>query len=81
MSSRRAAIIIAAEQLQTIRSGIGDELPDDIVEFMKALTDKTIDSPFIDPTVPATVPSGIPPVEIIEPFSLVPLPEHTSEAQ
>jgi hypothetical protein len=54
---------------------------DDIVEFMKALTDQTIDSPYIDPTVPAKVPSGIPPVEIIAPFSLVPLPEHTSEAR
>jgi len=54
----------------------GDEI-DDIVEFMKALTDRTIDSPLIDPTVPASVPSGIPPVPIIEPFSLVPLPEHS----
>lgn len=58
---------------------LSDQDVDDIVEFMKALTDRTIDSPYIDPTVPATVPSGIPPVEIIEPFSLVPLPEHTSE--
>jgi phosphotransferase system enzyme I (PtsI) len=42
----RAAIIIAAEQLQTIRSGIGDELPDDIVEFIDThllmLEDKVI---------------------------------------
>jgi cytochrome c peroxidase len=58
---------------------LSDQDIDDIVEFMKALTDRTIDSPYIDPTVPASVPSGIPPVEIIEPFSLVPLPEHTSE--
>jgi cytochrome c peroxidase len=58
---------------------LSDQDIDDIVEFMKALTDKTIDSPFIDPTVPATVPSGIPPVEIIEPFSMVPLPQHTPE--
>lgn len=56
---------------------LSDQEIDDIVEFMKSLTDRTIDSPFIDPTVPASVPSGIPPVEIIAPFSLVPLPEHS----
>jgi cytochrome c peroxidase len=46
---------------------------DDLVEFMKALTDRTIDSPFVDPTVPESVPSGLAPVERIEPFSLVPV--------
>lgn len=57
--------------------GLTDTEIDDIVEFMKSLTDRTIDSPFIDPTVPGTVPSGIPPVEVIAPFSMVPLPQHT----
>lgn len=50
---------------------------DDLVAFMQSLTARSIDSPFIDPTVPERVPSGLPTVQRLEPFSLVPLPQHT----
>lgn len=61
------------------RLGLTDDEVDDIVEFLKALTDRSIDSPYIDPTVPdpEEIPSGMPPVQKIPPFSLVPLPEHS----
>ncbi len=59
--------------------GLSDAEIDDIVAFMRALTDTTIDSPYIDPEVPERVPSLMPPVERIAPFSLVPLPEHNGQ--
>ena len=63
------------------RLGLTDAEVDDIVEFMKSLTDRSIDSPYIDPTVPDAeeIPSGMPPVEKIPPFSLVPLPQHRGD--
>ncbi len=52
-----------------------DQEIDDLVAFMHALTDRTIDGRS-DPTVPERVPSGSPVVEARAPFSMVPLPEH-----
>lgn len=44
----------------------------DIVAFMCSLSDTSFQSPYIDPTVPAEVPSGLPPVEALPPFSMTP---------
>lgn len=52
-----------------------DDEVDDIVDFMRALTDRTIDGR-ADARVPDAVPSGLPTVEKLEPFSLVPFPQH-----
>lgn len=45
---------------------------DQIVAFLGSLTDRTIDSPLVDPTVPLSVPSGLAPPEPLAPFSRVP---------
>ena len=54
---------------------LSDQEIDDLIAFMRALTDRTVDGRS-DPTVPERVPSGLPVVEAREPFSMVPLPEH-----
>ena len=52
-----------------------DEQVDDIVAFLRALTDRTLDGR-ADPRVPDSVPSGMETVEKLEPFSMVPFPQH-----
>jgi cytochrome c peroxidase len=49
-----------------------EEEIDDIVAFLRSLTDTTIDSPIVNPEVPESVPSGLLPVEPLPPFSRVP---------
>lgn len=43
-----------------------------IIEFLEALSDRSINSPLVDPTVPLTVPSGLDPPVDWAPFSRVP---------
>jgi len=52
--------------------GLSEEEIGDLVAFLRTLTDYTVDSVLIDLTVPANVPSGLTPPEILEPFSRVP---------
>ena len=51
---------------------LSDEEVGDLVAFLRTLTDYTVDSQLIDLTVPASVPSGLTPPEMLEPFSRVP---------
>ena len=51
--------------------GLSNDEIDLILAFLESLSDTTIDSPLLDPTVPLTVPSGLSPPEPLAPFSRV----------
>ena len=60
LDPRMEAVALSAEEVA------------DIVAFLCALTDTSFQSPYADPTVPESVPSGLPVVADLPPFSMTP---------
>lgn len=75
-------ITFTPEQLdeRLVPVALTDAEVDDIVAFMRSLTDRTLDGR-ADPTVPDSLPSGLETVEKLEPFSLVPFPQHVDPSR